>query len=101
MIPKEKSTKYLQTRLTELHQKYIGLFPLMRGSIVNIGMDQKRPHFSINIKGKTKIISLGKGKDVVAKKWLENYKTLQDIVEEVTLINIELIRRMDFSKGDS
>jgi hypothetical protein len=40
----------------------------MRGSIVQIRMTQKRPHYSLNIKGKTKIISLGKGKEAVAKR---------------------------------
>jgi hypothetical protein len=96
MDVKEKSTKYLQNRLVQLQSKYIELFPFMRGSIVQIGMTQKRPHYSLNIKGKTKIISLGKGKEAVAKKWIENYKSLQEIIEEVTMINIELIRRMDF-----
>ena len=70
----------------------------MRGSVVKIGMKNKRPTYSLNMNGKTKIISLGHGKDIVAEKLIHNYHTLQDIINEMTLINIELIRRMECPK---
>jgi uncharacterized membrane protein YfhO len=50
-------------------------------------------------KGKTRIVSLGKGKDTIALKYIDNYNKLLQIVEEMTMINIELIRRFDRNDG--
>jgi hypothetical protein len=94
MNPEEKSTLFLQKRLLRLQQNVNALFPLMRGAVVSIGV-KKRPTYSLNMNGKTKIVSLGGEKELVAKKLIANYRKLQDIVDEMTLINIELIRRME------
>jgi hypothetical protein len=98
MNPEEKSTIFLHNRLKDLQEDVPKLFPLMRGCVVSIGMKKKKPTYSLNIKGKTRIVSLGKGKDTIALKYIDNHNKLLKIVEEMTLINIELIRR--FSKND-
>lgn len=95
----DKSSDFLTKRLLRLQARISGLFPLMRGSIVRIGMKTKRPTYSLNMNGKTKIIALGNGKDQIAAQRIENYRKLLTIVDEMTLINIELIRRMEAPKG--
>lgn len=98
MNPEEKSSAFLLKRLERLRLKTKDLFPLMRGSVVKIGMKNKRPTYSLNMNGKTKIISLGHGKNIVAERLIHNYHSLQSIIDEMTLINIELIRRVEFTK---
>lgn len=101
MNPEEKSSAFLQKRLQRLRLKVDTLFPLMRGAVVSIGMKNKRPTYSLNMNGKTKIVSLGGEKELVAKKWIANYRKLQELVDEMTLINIELIRRMEDKRKKS
>jgi len=98
MNPEEKTSIFLLKRLERLRLKINDLFPLMRGSVVKIGMKNKRPTYSLNMNGKTKIISLGHGKNIIAEKLIRNYHTLQAIIDEMTLINIELIRRREDPK---
>jgi len=90
-----KSLSSLENRLQVLQSRIGNLFPLMRGSVVRIGTTSKRPTYSLNLKGKTRIVYLGEAKEPVAKAWIENYHKLLGIVDEMTLINIEVIKRMD------
>ncbi len=90
---KEKSTNYLERKLVHLREKMSSLFPIMRGSIVVIGTKNKQPHFSLNKDKKTKLIYLGKSKLAAAKKCSANYKKMMQFVDEMTLINMELLRR--------
>ena len=93
MNAKEKPTQFLQKRL-EIIQKQMGeLFPMMRGSVVNIGMKSKQPKYSLNIEGKTKLMYLGNKKQGIAKKWIGNYRQHMKLIDEMTLINMEIIRR--------
>lgn len=90
-----KSLSSLEKRLQVLQSRIGNLFPLMRGSVVRIGTTSKRPTYSLNLKGKTRIVYLGEAKEPVAKAWIANYHKLLGIVDEMTLINIEVIKRMD------
>ena len=90
---KEKSTQFLQKRLTIIQKQMGELFPMMRGSVVNIGMKNKQPKYSLNIEGKTKLIYLGNNKKGIAKKWIDNYRKHMQLIDEMTLINMEIIRR--------
>ena len=65
---------------------------MMRGSVVVIGTRNKQPYFSLNKDKKTKIIYLGKKREARARKYSDNYKRLLEIVDEMTLINMELIK---------
>lgn len=96
MLLQEKTTKSLENQLSQLQQKACGLFPMMRGSVVYTGMKDKQPKYSLRYQGKTKFMYLGKQKETIAKEYIDNYKTFQEIVDQMTLINMELIRR---SKG--
>jgi hypothetical protein len=95
MDASSKSLASLQKRLCLLQSRIAALFPLMRGSVVRIGIKSKRPTYSLNLKGKTRIVYLGETKEPIVKAWIENYRTLQGIVDEMTLINIEVVKRME------
>ena len=98
---KEKSTISLERKLLHLRGKMFSLFPIMRGSVVEIGTKNKQPHFSLNKNKKTNLIYLGKGRVAAAKKCSANYKKMMQIVDEITLINMELLkRRVDPTKID-
>jgi len=66
--------------------------PLMRGSVVVIGTRNKQPYFSLNKNKKTRLIYLGKKREDKAREYSQNYKKLLEIVEEMTIINMELLK---------
>ena len=80
-------------RRVKAHQKQLGqLGPVMRGSVVVIGTRNKQPHFSLNKNKKTHLIYLGKKREDKAREYSQNYKNLLEIIEEMTLINMELLK---------
>ncbi len=80
-------------RRIRIFQKRLGeLGPVMRGSIVRIGTRNKQFYFSLNKAGKTKLIYLGNKRVDRARKYSENYKKLLEIVEEMTILNMELLK---------
>ena len=66
----------------------------MRGSVVMLGPKNKpkRILFSLNKDGKTHMIYLGKKREAKAKEYSQNYKKLLAIVEEMTAINMTLLK---------
>ena len=82
----------LKRRVAELRKELRGLGPLMRGSLVVIGTRNKQPYFSVNIKRKTHLVYLGKRREKKAKQYSQNYHRLQEIVEEMTLLNMRLLK---------
>ena len=80
--------KDLDSLLDEMGQ--IG--PMMRGSVTIMGKKNKQPYFSVGIKGKTKVMYLGDKRAEIARKYSENYKRLLEIVEEMTIINMEILK---------
>ena len=74
-------------------QKQLGqLGPVMRGSVVVIGTRNKQPHFSLNKNKKTNLIYLGKKREDKAREYSQNYKNLLEIIEEMTLLNMALLK---------
>ena len=57
-----------------------------------IGTKSKQAYFSLNKNKKTKIIYLGEKKKERALEYSENYKKLIEIIEEMTEINMTLIK---------
>jgi hypothetical protein len=82
----------LERRVRELRKELSRLGPLMRGSLVVIGTRNKQPYFSVNIKRKTHLIYLGRRREKTARRYSENYHRLQQIVEEMTLLNMRLLK---------
>ena len=81
----KRQIKKLQRQLAELG-------PLMRGSVVVIGTRNKQPYFSLNKDKKTRLIYLGRKREAKAREYSENYKRLLEIVEEMTTLNMELLK---------
>lgn len=74
-------------------QKQMGrIGPVMRGSVVFIGNKKKYCHFSLNKDKKTHLIYLGKKREARAKEYSNNYKSLLDIIEEMTILNMTLLK---------
>ena len=82
-------------RLAALHRRLAGLGPLMRGSVVIIGARNKQPYFSLNKDKKTHLVYLGKKREKTAREYSANYRTLLAIIEEMTLLNMALIKDYD------
>ncbi len=80
-------------RVKTLQGKLAKLGPFMRGSVVTIGTRNKQPYFSCNKEGKTKLIYLGKKRLSKAREYSDNYKKLLDIVEEMTELNMILLKK--------
>ncbi len=95
-MPKEGSgedeVESLKGRLGELRRELGRLGPLMRGSVVVIGTRNKQPYFSVNIKGKTRLLYLGRRREQQAKAYSQNYRRFQEIVEEMTLLNMRILK---------
>ena len=74
-------------------QKQIGkIGPFMRGTVVVIGTRNKQPYFSLNKDKKTRLIYLGKKREIQARQLSAAYKKLLDIIEEMTILNMELLK---------
>ena len=82
-------------RLAALHKQLAAVGPLMRGSVVIIGTRNKQPYFSLNKDKKTRLIYLGKKRESKARECSANYKKLLVIVEEMTMLNMALLKDYD------
>ena len=79
-------------RLKTLEKSMAECTPLMRGSIVSNGAKHKQPYFSLNKDRKTRLIYLGDDRLPVARRMSDNYKRLLEIIEEMTSINMKLLK---------
>jgi hypothetical protein len=79
-------------KLKQLAKQLAAIGPVMRGSVVRIGTRNKQFYFSLNKDKKTRVIYLGNDREPLARKLSENYKKLTAIVEEMTLLNMELLK---------
>lgn len=79
-------------RLKALRNQLVELGPVMRGTVVVIGTRNKQPYFSLNKDKRTQLIYLGKKREDRARQYSENYKRLREIVEEMTQLNMALLK---------
>lgn len=82
----------MKRRVKTLRKQLAELGPVMRGSVVLIGTRNKQYYFSLNKDKKTHLIYLGKKKVDLAREYSENYKKLLAIIEEMTILNMKLIK---------
>ena len=82
---KKRRVKILQNQVGQLG-------PVMRGSVVHIGTRNKQFYFSLNKDKKTHLIYLGKKRVDRAREYSDNYKRLLEIVEEITILTMELLK---------
>jgi hypothetical protein len=90
-MSKQEITK-LRNRVKALQRQMACLGPVMRGSVVVIGTRNKQSYFSLNKDKKTHLIYLGKKREAKAKEYSANYKTLLDVVEQMTMLNMTLLK---------
>lgn len=90
-----RERRKIKKKLEKLHQQMGEIGPVMRGSIVFIGNKKKYSHFSLNKDKKTHLIYLGKKREAKAREYSENYKKLLDIIEEMTTLNMTLLKEDD------
>lgn len=83
----EKNIRHLR----ELHRRLANLGPLMRGSVVALG-SRRQLMFSLNKDRKTHLLYLGKSREARAREYSTNYKILLEIIEEMTIINMQLLK---------
>lgn len=88
-----KSVGSMLRTVRKLQEELGRLGPVMRGSVVVIGTRNKQPYFSLNKDKRTRLIYLGQKRIAIAREYSQNYKRLLAIVEEMTLLNMELIKR--------
>ena len=87
-----KELTKMRRRIKTLQSQLGKLGPVMRGSVVIIGTRNKQPYFSLNKNKKTQLIYLGKKREDKAREYSHNYKKLLEIVEEMTIINMTLLK---------
>ncbi len=90
-MSKQEITK-MRRRVKALQRRLGLLGPVMRGSVVVIGTRNKQSYFSLNKDKKTHLIYLGKSREKRAKEYSANYKKLLVIVEEMTVLNMKLLK---------
>lgn len=83
----------MKRRVKTLQRRLGQVGPVMRGTVVWLGAPRKQPYFSLNKEGKTRLIYLGKKREPAARQLSANYKALLLIVEEMTVLNMELLRQ--------
>ncbi|RLD97707.1 MAG: hypothetical protein DRI92_05165 [Aquificota bacterium] len=83
----------MKRRVKKLQKQLGELGPVMRGSVVVIGTRNKQSYFSLNKDKKTHLIYLGKKRETRAQEYSDNYKRLLDIVEEMTILNMTLLKQ--------
>jgi len=89
----KKELEKMKRRVKALQKQLGQLGPVMRGSVLVIGTRNKQPNFSLNKNKKTHLIYLGKKREDKAREYSQNYKNLLEIIEEMTLINMELLKK--------
>ena len=88
----ERTPKQISRRLAEIQRKIQSVGPVMRGSVTIMGTRHKQPYFSTSIKGRTRVIYLGNERAKAARQYVENYRSLVALVDEMTLLYMEQFR---------
>ena len=82
----------IKIKISKLQEEIRDIGPLMRGSVTLMGKKNKQPYFSVGIRKKTRVIYLGDKRAEKAGRYVENYRKLLEIVDKMTLLNMELLK---------
>ena len=75
-----------------LERQMAELGAVMRGNIVTNGRKHPQPYFSLNKDGKTHLMYLGESRLQMAKKLTGKYRKMIEITEEMTTLNMALLK---------
>ena len=89
-----KKMKEIGRKIRALQKKMSKVGPVMRGTVVVIGTRNKQPYFSLNKDKRTRLIYLGRRKEGLAREYSENYRRLLNLVEEMTILNMEFLKEI-------
>ena len=79
-------------RMAVLESQLSKIGSVMRGNIVTNGPKHPQAYFSLNKDGKTRLIYLGEARLPKAKRLADNYRKMVEITEEMTVINMDLLK---------
>ena len=88
-----KQRARMKRRIKSLQRQLGQIGPVMRGSVVIIGTRNKQPYFSLNKDKKTRLIYLGRKREAQAREYSANYKRVREIVDEMTELNMMLLKK--------
>ena len=88
-----KEMARIERKVQVLRERMAKLGPVMRGTVVVLGCANKHPYFSLNKKGKTRMIYLGRKREAQAQAYSENYKKLRNMIDEMTDLNMLLLKK--------
>ena len=88
----KKQIRKARQQLRRLEKQMAEIRPVMRGSVVQIGTRNKQFYFTLNKDKKTRLIYLGNKREPLARKLSANYKQLIATIEEMTLLNMTLLK---------
>jgi hypothetical protein len=88
----DKNIRAAKKKMAVLEGQLAALGPVMRGNIVTNGKKHPQPYFSLNKDGKTRLIYLGEHRLKKAERLSMNYRKLIEITEEMTVINMDLLK---------
>ena len=88
----QSDLKQIRERLAAVQAEIQAIGPVMRGSVTVMGTRHRQPYFSVSIKGKTRLIYLGEKRAEVARQYVANYRELAGLVDEMTLLQMELLK---------
>ena len=89
-----KKMKEIGRKIRALQKKMSKVGPVMRGTVVVIGTRNKQPYFSLNKDKRTRLIYLGRRKEGLAREYSENYRRLLNLIEEMTILNMEFLKEI-------
>lgn len=89
-----KKMKKIGKKIRALRKEMSKVGPVMRGTVVVIGTRNKQPYFSLNKDKKTRLIYLGRRREGLAREYSENYRRLLNLVEEMTILNMEFLKEI-------
>ena len=88
----ERSPEQINRRLATIQRKIKNMGPVMRGSVTIMGTRHKQPYFSASVKGRTRLIYLGNERAKTARRYVENYRKLAELVDEMTLLYMQQLK---------
>lgn len=91
-MTQQQNVAGMRRQARKLQRDLARLGPVMRGSVVVIGTRNKQPYFSLNKDKRTRLIYLGQKRVARAKEYSQNYKRLLAIVEQMTILHMELLK---------
>ena len=89
----KESDSILKKKLEKLESKIPSCLPILKGSVTIVGGTNKLPKYSYRKNGKSYSIYLGVNKEPMAKKYVNNYHRLSEIIIKMSEINQEFLRR--------